>query len=399
MNKPLSLSLLSGAILFALSGSTYANSITDAIIGGKVNFDARARYETVDQNNALKEADALTLRLRLGYTTAEFNGFFGMLEFEGSKAIVDDYNSTINGKANYSTIVDPDFEEINQSFIGYKGLGQSIIKYGRQRLALDNHRFIGTMGWRQNEQTFDGFSFVNSDIKDTTINVAYLSNANRIFSDASPQGNYRMESPLVNVSYKGLGFATITGYAYFLDFDKAISLSSETLGLRFVGKAKLNEKNSFNYTVEIARQEDYGSNLNRFSHDYINLEAGVDIDIFNAKIAYEVLSGDGVTAFQTPLATLHAFNGWTDQFLSTPAGGLEDLNISLGVNVAGVKTGLVFHEFNADTGGGKYGTEFGLLVSKSLNKNYNVGLKLAQYSADSRGVDTDKIWIWGELKF
>ena len=28
---------------------------------------------------------------------------------------------------------------------------------------------------------------------------------------------------------------------------------------------------------------------------------------------------------QTPLATLHAFNGWADMFLTTPANGLQDL--------------------------------------------------------------------------
>ena len=399
MKKYTSPSLIATAIAMALSTASYAEGITETVSAGKVNFDSRLRYETVEQNNTLDAADALTLRIRLGYTTAEFSGFFGALEFEGSKAIVEDYNSTINGKTNYSTIVDPDFEEINQSFIGYKGLGQSVIKYGRQRLSLDNHRFIGNVGWRQNEQTFDGFSFVNSGLQDTTINVAYLTNANRIFSDDSSQGNYRMQSPILNVSYKGLSFATITGYGYFLDFDKAIALSSETVGVRFVGKAKLGEKNSFNYTVEVARQEDYGSNLNSFSHDYVTVEAGVDINAFTAKVAYELLGGDGTTAFQTPLATLHAFNGWTDQFLSTPVGGLEDINVSVGATFSGAKASLIYHEFSADTGGNTYGNEIGFSLSKSFDKNYALGLKLAQYSADGFSVDTDKIWIWGEMKF
>ncbi len=43
-------------------------------------------------------------------------------------------------------------------------------------------------------------------------------------------------------------------------------------------------------------------------------------------VGYELLgSDDGVAAFQTPLATLHKFNGFADQFLVTPAGGLQDI--------------------------------------------------------------------------
>ena len=35
-------------------------------------------------------------------------------------------------------------------------------------------------------------------------------------------------------------------------------------------------------------------------------------------------NGSGNRAFQTPLATKHAFQGWADQFLTTPADGIED---------------------------------------------------------------------------
>jgi len=42
-------------------------------------------------------------------------------------------------------------------------------------------------------------------------------------------------------------------------------------------------------------------------------------------VGYEVLEGNGAIGFATPLATLHAFNGWADMFLTTPANGLKDL--------------------------------------------------------------------------
>ena len=42
---------------------------------------------------------------------------------------------------------------------------------------------------------------------------------------------------------------------------------------------------------------------------------------------YEVLGADdgaALTSFQTPLATLHKFQGWADKFLTTPPNGIRE---------------------------------------------------------------------------
>ena len=117
------------------------------------------------------------------------------------------------------------------------------------------------------------------------------------------------------------------------------------------------------------------------------------------KVGYEVLGSDnGRGSFQTPLATLHKFNGWADKFLGTPAGGLEDLYGSLSYKVGvdgplkGMKFDAVYHDFSADIGG-DYGSEIDLQVSKKFGKNYYAGLKFAHYSADGFATDTQKIWF------
>jgi len=46
--------------------------------------------------------------------------------------------------------------------------------------------------------------------------------------------------------------------------------------------------------------------------------------------------------------------------------------------------------------------EINALYTKSFTKNYSVGIKLASYSAgDSNAgkVDTDKVWLWANVKF
>lgn len=171
--------------LLALAPAAYsANSFTEAITGGKVSANLQYRYENVNQDNALKTANASTARLRLGYETAEFMGFGAFVEMEhitGNSA----YNSTTNGKTQYSIVADPEVTEINQAYISYSGVPQTKLKLGRQVIIYDNHRWIGNVVWRQNWQTYDGYTAVNQTLPDTTISAAYVTNVNRVFSDAS----------------------------------------------------------------------------------------------------------------------------------------------------------------------------------------------------------------------
>ncbi|TXT27546.1 MAG: hypothetical protein FD131_3755 [Rhodocyclaceae bacterium] len=93
------------------------------------------RYESVDQANALKDANAATLRLRLGYETGQFHGFGALVEAETVTALGgENYNSTVNGKTAYATVVDPEATEINQAYLSYAGLADTTLKYGRQRI-------------------------------------------------------------------------------------------------------------------------------------------------------------------------------------------------------------------------------------------------------------------------
>ena len=400
MNNPQKLSLLALALAVAFATQPAAASeLADAISNGKTNLDLRLRYEQVDQDNALKDALALTLRARLGYQTAALSGWSAGIEFEANETVDGDYNSTTNGETTYSVIADPEYQEINQAYIVYQGFADTTLKYGRQRLVLDNHRFIGNVGWRQNEQTFDGLSVNNKSLANTTITFAYLSNANRIFGDDHPLGDYRMQSPIINIKYDGFALGALSGYGYFLNFDDNANLSTSTIGLRFAGQFKPSGEQAWHYAAEFARQQDYADNPASFDLDYLLLDFGWQHQSVQINLKHEVLSGNGAQAFQTPLATLHAFNGWSDQFLTTPANGLVDNQLVFSATIAGIKLIAELHDFSADRGGGDYGSEFGLLANKSWTKQFATGLKLAQYQADDFSGDTDKLWLWAEFKF
>lgn len=393
--------------LFALPAFA-GDSFADALMGGKPSLDARYRYESVSQENALKAANASTLRLRFGYETGEFKGFGVMLEGEHSSVVgTDNYNSTTNRQTAYSIIADPEFTEVNQAYLSYSGIPDTRLKYGRQRIVLDNQRFIGNVGWRQNEQTFDGFTAVNTSLPATTITAGYIYNANRVFSDQSKLptatfanvGNAKMKSPILNVSYKGWRIGEIVGYGYLLDYADFATSSIQTWGLRFKGDTAIADGMKFLYTAEYAAQSDYKKNPADYSVDYAFLEAGLAKGVHSVKLGYELLEGNGTKSFQTPLATLHAFNGWADMFLATPVNGLKDAYLGAGSMLYGVKLDAVYHDYRADRGNARYGTEWNLQATKPIAKKYLVGIKYASYNAKTFSVDTDKVWLWGEAKF
>ncbi|MEK7323472.1 MAG: alginate export family protein [Pseudomonadota bacterium] len=374
-----------------------AATFSESLIGGKASLDVRYRYEHVEQDNALQEATASTVRSRLGYLTDPFHGVNGYLEFENITVVGDEnYNSGVNGKTQYSLVSDPEGTEVNQAYLSVSTLPATVVKVGRQRLLLDNQRFVGNVGWRQNEQTFDAVSLANKSLPDTTITYAHLSNVNRITGL-----NANMASDILNASYGGWTAGTLSAYVYLLDYAQGASASTRTAGVRFTGAAKLSEQAKLLYTAEWAQQGDYADNPASYDLNYLFAEVGGALSGVTAKLGYEALEGDGTRAVQTPLATLHAFNGWADQFLTTPAAGLEDTYLSVGGALLGVDLLVVYHDYAANSGGGDYGTELNFQAAKKFAKLYTVTAKYASYSAgDLAGkVDTDKVWLMGQVAF
>lgn len=391
-------SVLAGTNISAVS----AASLTEAVSAGKAGVDLRYRYETVDQTGVTKEATASTLRTRLNYATGDYNDFSAFIEFDDVTAFGDiEYNDATGlatAQTQYPVIADPEGTEVNQAKLIYKGLEETTVTLGRQRVILDNARFVGNVGWRQNEQTYDGLTVANTSLADTSIVYGYVTNVNRIFGEASSKGDIDTKTHLLNVSYSGLKAGKVTGYGYLLDLIDSPAASSSTLGLRFSGGTAVSETVKALYTVEFATQSDYSDGASTIDADYSLIEVGAKASGITAKLGVESLSGDGTYAFSTPLATAHAFNGWADKFLATPVNGLVDTYVKVAGKVSGVKLVGVYHDYASDAGSTDYGTELDLLAAKKIG-NYTVLAKYASYSADSFATDTDKLWLMGQAKF
>jgi len=371
----------------------------EALTGGKVSFSARARYESVEQDNSRKDADAFTIRTTLGYKTGAFHGFSAFVEAEDVSDLGgDDYWDKVDTDNNYSVVADPDGTEMNQAYLQYNGFDTEF-KFGRQELTYRGapfHRFIGTVLWRQNHQSFDAFTVSNSSITDLTANYAYINKVQSIFG-----GTTEMDSHLVNLQYTGLPIGKLEAYGYFLEYEDTPEKSSETLGLRLTGAKPLNEEFKVIYTAEFAKQDDYKDGT-MDDQNYYLAELGGKYKGWLAKFSYEMQEGDGTSSFKTPLGTNHAFQGWADQFLSTPAAGLEDMYFTVVGKVLGAKVVAVYHDFETDQGGIDAGNEFDILAQKTFKQHYTVGVKYSDFDAGDASlgkVDTEKFWVYGQVKF
>jgi len=376
-----------------------SDSFIDALSNGKTKADFRLRLEDVD--TAVNDATAMTLRSRLSYTTNSYNQLSATIEVEDVRSVlgVNSYSVPQTGfnTGQHAAIPDPEVTELDQAYIQYKDSFLTA-KLGRQVLTLDDHRFVGHVGWRQDRQTFDAARLQMSPAEDLNLDIAYIYKRNRIFAEAL---DAQAEDLLLNLSYNS-PVGKLKAYAYLLD-DETLNRQSDTYGIHLSGKRDTETASVF-YKAAFATQQATQAGV-EYDPDYLLLEGGVAIADMDIKFAYEVLGSDnGQASFTTPLATLHKFNGWADVFVASTFTatalplGLVDTSVSIsgkiGSQVPGVKWSAVFHTYDSDQGSVDYGSELDLIASIKFNKHYSGGIKYASYNADNFSVDTDKFWLW-----
>ena len=401
MNAP---RLLATALLLISPGALRAaDSLGDAVEHGTLSLNARLRYEGVEQT-ALRAAAALTLRTRLGFTTAPWQGLKAMIEAEHIVAAAGDAysQSGLNpGGAGRAVVADPETTELNQVFLAYTA-GQTTASLGRQRLVLDNARFVGDVAWRQNMQTFDAFVVQDKTLDRTTLTYAYLDQINRVFSDRHPQGKWPSHSHVLNASYAGFAAGTLTGYAYLLDFaPPAAANSCATYGASFAGTLPLTAAVKLAYRAELATQSDYGSSPLTYSATYGAVEAGLVFAPAAVSLGYEELGSGRNVGFKTPLATLHAFNGWADLFLATPAAGLRDTYVKATAPLpGGVALVACWHEFDPAVTGPRLGREADAQLTRKFGRSLTGLVKFANFRRDSLAFpNVQKIWAQVEFAY
>ena len=370
----------------------------------KPTADIRARYEFGDQDT-LDSSHAGTVRGRLGLLTREISGFQFFGEYEGTLAVDrDSYRATsVHGPDTKTVIADPESHELNQLWGSYE-TGEELIfvKGGRQAINLDNQRYVGGVAWRQNMQTFDAAAVTIKPAEDLEVYYGYLWQANRIFGSdvvAPPQTDFTGNTHLVNAKYDGLSFGTLTTYAYFMDLhnEAGDANSNNSFGLSLAGEVfdtPLDYYAEYGYQTDAFDSPlDYGAH---YAHGKLSAPLG-DTGLTSA-IGLEYLGSDNGVGYQFPLGTNHAFNGFADRFLMTPADGLTDLHASLGCKLPWeVGATAIYHAFWDANWSDNYGQEADLVLTKKLGNGFSVLAKGAYFWGQSGFPDTARASI--ELNF
>jgi hypothetical protein len=406
------LTLWGAAVALPLFGGVFAahasDDIDDLLVDGKFTFDARVRVERVDQEGFAERAVAPTARARVGFVTGKVSDFQGLIEAEAVVHLGDRFNDTVNGNTTYPVIPDPDGIELNRLQVEYSGLPQTVLTLGRQRINLDNQRFVGAGAWRQNEQTFDALRVVNTSIDGLALTYVFVNQVNRIFGNESLQGEFDEPSHFFNAAYELPPIGKIVGYAYLVDIDVASmrNQASASYGLRVTGKKDVGGGYALGYEAEYAHQNDYGHNPNDLSLSYWHGDLSIAHSGLQALIGVESLEGSGVggvPGFSTPLGTLHKFQGYADVFLNTPSNGIVDVYGKVGYEqklsepfgpITGFTAAAWYHDFDAERGGQSLGSEIDLEAAAKFGDHFTVGAKYADYDGDGGFAGRQKIWLY-----
>lgn len=363
--------------------------------------ELRYRYEGISDDAFARDADANTLRLRLGYRWLFASGWQLYADGDHVQALGSThYNSTANGKTQYPMIVDPQSSEIHEAYVRYTdtSLGATL---GRQRVLIDNQRFFGNSGWRQNEQTFDALALNYAmGSGGSTLRYTYLDRVLRANAHDNPNRLLRewsLDGHLINVS-QAVPLGLLTGYGYLVANHDIATLSTRTFGARWTGTQPFNAL-KLGWTLEYATQSDWANNPTQQSATYRLIEPNLHWRGVTFKAGWEVLGGNGRYGFSTPYATLHAFNGWADRFLTTPKKGLDDRYIGASGKVGTLTWVVALHDFHADCGDQHYGREADASLGYAFNTHLSGLLKLADYHSDGFSSDERKVWASLEYRY
>ncbi len=129
-------------------------------------------------------------------------------------------------------------------------------------------------------------------------------------------------------------------------------------------------------TGEFAHQTNYANNPVSLALNYWLGEGSLSYAGLTGLVGYEVLEGNGTIGFATPLATLHAFNGWADMFLVTPVNGLRDLYVRASYTLPAdflemrSLTGIVtYHDYTTDNLHAGIGSEWDVSAELAVDAN------------------------------
>ncbi len=383
----------------------------------KPYLEFRPRYEYVDVSGSANDAaSALTLRTKIGVKIGSVLGVSGLkaqIEAIDVGAFIDDYSPQ---KAGYETVADPANTRITQAYISYT-TGKTTFIAGRKYVIIDDHRFIGTVNWRQMPQSFGVLAVADNTIPNLNVLIAGIYERKGILEKFNMDWKLDKMPLIFDINYTVMPQLRLKGFAYL------ITDVHNTYGVKASGKVDLGAA-KVSYLAEYAQQKDPYTTDNvatkpKIDTDYYRLKVGASSGGFFGGLMYTYFGDAGGKAkgFSVPLATNHKWDGWSDVLLAGAAGGfdggLNEICISAGYKNKTIgKIMIAYLTFDSDKSvggiGKSVGTEIDALYAKKLTKRLSFLAKAAFYNADNgyytggslKGTsDVTKYWLMLDYKY
>ncbi|MDP3803533.1 hypothetical protein [Brevundimonas sp.] len=398
MRRIAALALALAAVPAAATAQTAADDT-----GARILFETRLRSETVDQQGFLDQAHALTLRARLGWRSSTRHGLQLLIEGEGVAVLDDRYTAPVDPVPGRPAVADGETVELNRAQLRWTGLPDTELTVGRQRLVVGNSRFVGNVGWRQNEQTFDAVRMTTTALKPLTLTWVFADRVQRPLGHEHAQGVWRGDIHLLQAE-ADTPVGRLSAFGLAIDLDNAAAQSSTTIGARLAGSRTVADDLSLTWAGEYAVQSDNGANPADYSLDFQAAAVGLQTPLWSAGLGHERFDGDGISGFQTPLGTGHGFLGWSDVITTTPAFGVRDLFLRghLGVPAWGrtLRLSAEAHFFHDADGDFDLGRELDLSVALPIDRHWSAELKAAHFEGEHPAFgDADKGWLILEYRY
>jgi hypothetical protein len=389
------------------------DQVLNAIPGGKIILDVNFRWEYAKADQ-FQHSHSATVRTRFGFETKPVFGFSGLIEGVNTASPKPSayFDGVENNDGPQTIVADPERTDINRVWLALdrKDWAGLKLKGGRQRIKLDDDRWVGNVGWRQNEQTFDAARVeTNLGLEKLLLQYIYSWEVKRIFADEGPppQRDFSPRSHFLNLAYDHSTAIKAVAFVYLIDPSDSTfrTFGSASYGIRFTGSVNLTDTLSVPYQASYAYQEDWGNNQVSYGSNYYMLEGGLKAnDVGTLSAGYEVLGSDRDAGVVTPFATAHKFNGFADAFLNNGGTrGVRDLYgaIAPAIPIKGVTFKFIFHQFWDDQGGDNLGQEYDFVTTYQVNEYVGFLYKFAYYNGGKKPtfLTTTRSTLQTTLKF
>ena len=377
------------------------------------DFDLGSRSRYADYSGE-ESARAASLLLRLKIDSKWSETLETHLQLDNvSRAFKDEHSDGVdlNGKP---IIPDAGGFDFNQAYVAMN-YDSVKVQVGRQRINLDDQRFIGGNGFWQNEQTFDAALATVKFLSNSQFTYAYIGNVNRIFGDhadknlnpgdegyeswdgdrpAAILGDHKHHTHIAQLNYNEWDYSQITAYAYAMDNKTLPSASNNTLGANYNFTYKA-DAIKYRVRVESAVQKQPELNDSPLLTYYL-LDANIGINRLEFNGRYEVLSNKEGVNFITPLASLHDFQGASNLVQNYASKGIKDSSIGFTWRATPFKIESQYHQFHSYTSNDYLAQELDLTLSYRPNRKHVVSLLIAYFKPELDGSEersTRKLYL------